>query len=511
MSTCLETPEAIVVDASNRMAVSLRQLPANCCVWLISAGNAGPEFRLTLDLPHMAELHLVGCLAARVVLEGRVRIDRLSISGPAAAMPIELHSAVGLECTELTVECATVHLDRPALGLSVLRLSDAGLSIDRPLHVERLVVRGQVTFQTRGFQADGTSLPDGRASLRSRFGTVGLGVVVASGPQLRLSGGVANTFTATKLPSASTITLDDSSVDLVRSGAAQNPPIADVVLMGTGDARIYVPLLRPRFEPNDDGELRVTILQDGSIADAVGRINLVEARGGSVTGSRGRGSLTLIGVGELEGVDLENVSLFDLPDLESLQRLAMARRVVPWMPRVWRARALQQRQFSGADCWDERDRWSRVARFWSDVGATLHRSETSGGVQSDVRVAVLRARRRSLSPRDNTREWMLLTAYALLGYGERVLAPLVVWTSTCLSAAAALRVLPITNGSEGYWRVFVRLLAAPLTLVNVDVAIPNAPGIWDNAMYGGSKFAGVVLVGVAVMAGRRTVRPNLGR
>lgn len=510
-STRIEDSDQLVIDASERTELSLACLPETRHVRVLLAGNAGPEFCLTFEATQIPALELVGCLAARIVLEGRVQIGHLTVRGPAPTMPIEIEAAEGLDIAVLSVECATLHLNQPAPGLSTILLTDAGLSIDRPLHVQHLVASGEVTFQTRGFHADTTSFPDNFASLRARFGHVDLGEISATRPELRLTGGVSKAFSVTQLPNGATVVLSDSTIHIV-PGRGRTPGTGlDTIFRGTGDVRLKVPLLRPSFDPEPAGEIRVTVLEAGSISDGQGRINLVEARGGSVAGGRGPTPLVIVDVGDLHAVDLENVSLFDLPDLAAVQRLANARRVVPWMPRSHRVRRLQSRQFQAAGHLDSREHWLNVAKFWSDVDAVLHRSEVSGGTQSEVRLAVRRARRRSLSFRKNTREWTLMSVYAVFGYGERVAAPLAAWITTCLVAAAALHGLPITDQHEDFWRLLVRVAATPLSLVGVEVTSPDAPGLWDNAFYGLSRLAGVVLVGVAVMAGRRTVRPQLGR
>ena len=96
--------------------------------------------------------------------------------------------------------------------------------------------------------------------------------------------------------------------------------------------------------------------------------------------------------------------------------------------------------------------------------------------------------------------------YALIGYGERIARPLLIYVGLCAIGAIGLRWSEsAVNVPER--RLVLYLLAAPLTLLRIDsVAMPNSPGIWDIAVHSSLKAAGVALLASSLLAARRIGR-----
>ena len=134
---------------------------------------------------------------------------------------------------------------------------------------------------------------------------------------------------------------------------------------------------------------------------------------------------------EIEGVSLYELSIADVPNL------AKAARVSPWIPRARKARKLERAMTFGVSS-DNGTRRQRAVIFWERLGIALQDQHAPGSDQSNVRLAAYRARKRQLSWRANTREKALLTAFSVIGYGERIVLPLCIWLVGLLVAALVL-------------------------------------------------------------------------
>lgn len=146
--------------------------------------------------------------------------------------------------------------------------------------------------------------------------------------------------------------------------------------------------------------------------------------------------------------------------------------------------------------------WSRMARLLAEQGAP-------SDLQSHVHVAAMRARRRVANR--FSREWWALHAYALIGYGERMLQPLAAYLVVALVAAFGLIVIGAAEVdgllTREFGRLYAHLLASPLVLFRVPIPqAVNQPGMWDLVIWTLVGIANAVLLGFALLALRRTVQ-----
>jgi hypothetical protein len=204
-----------------------------------------------------------------------------------------------------------------------------------------------------------------------------------------------------------------ASLELGRGNGTEPRPLRSLLLFAGGRVHVHGVLQTPRFGPTPlPADLNVI----GAVLDAEGRVRLEAARGAVVSGSPD-GTLVLDGFVNVQGAELEDVNVYDL-NIGDLLTLEGAERVEPWVPRPQMARRAEDAMF--------RDQDPRLAQrqrmhFWSRMTDILKLKKAPGRLQSEVRYAAQRARNNALPMR---RERALLTAYSLVGYGERILLPL---------------------------------------------------------------------------------------
>ena len=158
---------------------------------------------------------------------------------------------------------------------------------------------------------------------------------------------------------------------------------------------------------------------------------------------------------------------------------------------------------------DKRLQRQRRADFWTQFTEVLSVQQASGSVQSNVRVAAMRARRRALG---FGRERFWLAAFSLIGYGERILLPIAVWLAGVVAAGLAYVLVvgvPFGVVSEEFVKLLARLLAGPLAILRVEeLRPPNAPGIWDTVIWVGAQVLGTICLGAALVAVRKVTRAS---
>ena len=119
----------------------------------------------------------------------------------------------------------------------------------------------------------------------------------------------------------------------------------------------------------------------------------------------------------------------------------------------------------------------------------------------------MRARRRALPP---GRERFRLWAFSLIGYGERIMLPLLWWIGGVLLAGLAYAaVVPIPSGvaSIQFVDLLGRLALGPLGFLRVDeLRPPNAPGPWDTIIWIAALVLGTVCLGFSLVAIRKVTR-----
>ena len=151
----------------------------------------------------------------------------------------------------------------------------------------------------------------------------------------------------------------------------------------------------------------------------------------------------------------------------------------------------------------------RRADFWTQLSEVLREQQASGSVQSNVRVAAMRARRRALG---YGRERFWLAAFSLIGYGERILLPLAVWLAGVVAAGVAYALVvdvPYRVVSVEFVKLLARLLAGPLAILRVEELRPqNAPGTWDTVIWVGAQVLGTICLGAVLVAIRKVTRAS---
>ena len=113
-----------------------------------------------------------------------------------------------------------------------------------------------------------------------------------------------------------------------------------------------------------------------------------------------------------------------------------------------------------------------------------------------------------MSWRRDFREWALLSAYGVIGYGERLFAPLAIWAVLCFALPGVMILYGLASADVSYWRLLMHVAAAPLAFFRIASQRPNAPGVWDTAVYAFAQVAGTALIGFALLATRRVLRPE---
>jgi hypothetical protein len=217
-------------------------------------------------------------------------------------------------------------------------------------------------------------------------------------------------------------------------------------------------------------------------------------------------------IGNVNGAELENIDLFHLRDINDADGLRRAARLVPWFPSACESRKRQLAMTFGTD--DERVRRRRRANFWARIDVALQEHHAPGSIQSNVRLAEARARRRSLDPRRDTREWVLLSLFALIGYGERIVLPLLWWFAFVVLGGALLYAIGAapdvtTWYSSDMLKLLGRLAAAPLTLFRVEgFHRKDVPGAWDTVIWTTVQVIGVVSAIFTIFVIRRVTRPG---
>lgn len=118
----------------------------------------------------------------------------------------------------------------------------------------------------------------------------------------------------------------------------------------------------------------------------------------------------------------------------------------------------------------------------------------------------MRARRRAL-PRGREKFW--LSAFSLIGYGERILQPLLVWLVGILVAGLAyvgVVGVPFEVVSPQFLELLGRLALGPLAILRVELRPPNAPGPWDMVIWVAALILGTICLGSALVAIRKITR-----
>jgi hypothetical protein len=329
---------------------------------------------------------------------------------------------------------------------------------------------------------------------------------------LRLPGSVVCEY----LPPATKVRLDQATLQLEHpeppSGAPledkavarflQKPPSVIERLTITGIGRVHVrqDLESPTFSP-EGGELVLRIHPTGNVMNASGLVALDQVAEDALCQGSAHSPLAVRRVGEVNGAELERIDIYDL-SVGDVRRLQPAARVTPWIPRPGIARQRERAMRLGTD--NEQLQAERRADFWTKLAAILSTQQVLGSAQSNVRLASMRARRKAL-PRGREKSW--LWAFSLIGYGERILQPLLIWLGgvVLLGLVHAVVVgIPSGIASIQFAELLARLALGPLAILRVDeLRPPNAPGPWDMVIWIAALILGTVCLGFSLVAIRK--------
>jgi hypothetical protein len=377
-----------------------------------------------------------------------------------------------------------------ATSIGRLRVRDATL---RQARADELHVVGEVELPQSSSEA--TVVHPGARFLS---GDVQLGRVRSQDgkpPVLRLVRG--GNFHMTGVPDGTIVELgENAQADFADSLSEAT----GVVIRGFGRIYIRGTLTSPRFEPGEALVADVT----GSVLDASGELTSLRAHARSAVSGDPHDPLKLKSVSDaasalLEQVDIYSLSIGDLSALEQAERLS------PWIPPARKARKLEDGMALGGG--SQKVIQVKRAHFWARVSIMVRDKHAPGAVQSEVRYAAQRARRKSLPI---GRERLVLTLYQLVGFGERILRPML-WYAA-LSAAVAL----MFNADPGhgglahasFLSIWVSVLASPLAflrLPSVGTALhPHGPA--QQAALFFMRLIGLLLLVFALIAARRLAK-----
>jgi hypothetical protein len=213
----------------------------------------------------------------------------------------------------------------------------------------------------------------------------------------------------------------------------------------------------------------------------------------------------LTAVHAAEGAEVQVVSAFDLlpSDLRALEKIE---RFVPAFPRARELRREVDHMQMGTT--DPAVQSRRRAHFWSRMVTLLASSHASGGIQSDARYVAARARRHHLTWNRDFREKTLLTAYAFVGYGERVLWPLGWLLVMSVVGAIALwdRSSDLCCERSGeFLGAILSLFLSPLEFFRFTEA-PEASGPLEESVVLLIRIIGLVLLFFSLSAARRVAK-----
>lgn len=144
------------------------------------------------------------------------------------------------------------------------------------------------------------------------------------------------------------------------------------------------------------------------------------------------------------------------------------------------------------------------AHFWTRLAEMLSSKHTPGAVQSEVRYAAMRARLKA-TPRWN-REWWLLSAYQLVGFGERILRPLL-WHLLVVSLLVVVGMIWNPSNPD-LLETWPTLVLSPLSFFRVvgEADLEKIREIFPLVMVLVVQLVGIVLIFFSLLAVRRVTK-----
>jgi hypothetical protein len=458
-------------------------------------------YSLLLEEMNHSQMDLVFGSPAPRRLIGQVRsgVDALRFTLPEGEniMEAQLHLDERQEALELrpraTYSLAVQGGLFTVIGRAPVALDLKDTTVQLPNSVMTLTLRGNVRAGTGSVQATHAFI-DGTATIGG--GEWWLGELLSLGedpPRLQVASG--SVLVGWVSDGADLWCEREASLELGRGPVPEQRPSQSLVIFAKGRVHVHGVLQKPTFASPVPADLHVI----GTVLDAVGRVRL-EAENRAIVNGAPDGALVLEELKTVTGAELEDVNIYHL-NIGDLQTLKDAERVEPWLPRPRMARLAEDAMF--------REQEPRVAQrqrmhFWSQMTDVLRMRKAPGRLQSEVRYAAQRARRKALAI---GRERAVLTAYGLVGYGERILLPLL-WYVVLASVLTAWFSVPEQGDKWSLGQsvsLFIDVVESPLAFFRL-AAVPSLESTPQELALLGYRVVGLLLLLLSVFAVRRLVR-----
>jgi hypothetical protein len=489
------TDGAVVINVRSLNRINVAGAPSHLRLRLIGIGAIDPveRFQVTgLDATEDLEIPDLSAHFLGFPDEGH-GLTRLAI-GCSRAQTVMINSDA-LMCHELRLARGSYML-APGIQFEELSLEDATLNPGTVRRTRRLTLQGSVTLPySNSLDATATVLATGHADLTVPDSSLPLGSVesMVAGATLGVHGG---TVSFVSLPDETTIELDEGVVQPMAGD-----PIRGLTVDGVGrvDAGAGVEIVGLTLRPSGPG-----ISIDASSADVSevsGEITRLTARDGRVQGIDDRKNpLQVVAFGDVTSAEIDNFSPYRLSgaDISQFREGLGVRRVVPLFAstnNIARSEASMFRNF------DPKTRAKKRAHLFAELEDVLASTHSSGRALGDCRMAVMRARRRYLKWGT---EKALLLAYGLVGYGERVWRPLVIWGILLVGLALGTSLAGWAPGTSFVPRLGY-LFLAPLRALRVQINVPKN-GQSPNGLIITAQVTGTVVGIFALLAATRLVR-----
>lgn len=391
-------------------------------------------------------------------------------------------------------------LRRLGPATATLVIDNCQLIVEGPASLTRLEYSGDCTVAGSAISADTVAVAEG-AILR---GSIDCRLLMPLSPSGRIARGHFREGTVTVREALEpSLEIGDTTLNLYGSeGSLDNTTVAGYGIV-TLSGRVR------GLTVADGSRIEVQLAGAAQVTQATGPTVLRASRGSTCLGRQDAPLVLLPGTdlteADVQHVDIYNLRVADIPGLRRCERLAPALPSRSWRDWQHPARKREDAMVFPGDSQRERDQ--QRAYFWASMSALLKEKHAPGSTQSEVRLAAVRARRKSLPL---GRERLLLWLFSLIGYGERVVLPLAVFLLLCLPAAFWLQrhaALP-----TGWLHEWYRLIQQPLALFHVlsvpTVTVTGQVPLAEVGVVDLIRAVGVVLIGFSVLAIRRITRPE---
>jgi hypothetical protein len=284
----------------------------------------------------------------------------------------------------------------------------------------------------------------------------------------------------------------------------------DLTFVGSGEVQVLGAITDVRF---GSGTNPISLNVRGQVFAASGQVNLEMGPEAVCVGDRYT-PLEVHRIKDCKGGLLDGVGVYWLEGIGELTTLEQAESFSPWFPPrsrlgvslPWRdpRTAFRDRMILGGGSAETIRQ--KQAHFWNRMAGILENNHAGGTVQSEVRWEAARARRRALRW---GRERFLLSAYSLIGYGERIFLPLL-WLFVLAGIATPILLdpPPVSLSCERwdeFGSTFGRTLLSPLAFFRF-VGTPDAHGPLEHGALLTVRIAGLLLLFFALAAIRRVTK-----